>query len=190
MEIDRETIKALSSDTRVEILKALYERRRTVSELSRKLGLAAPTVLEHVQKLERANLVVRRETGHKWIYYEITEKGRNVIKPKTPVYIILSFFAGIVFSLIGASKLLLISRRVYFEKAIKESPEVAEEVLKAPATSEAPLSQALRLERAVFGMPEKTFYSILLIAGILLILASIILLLKRKKELSESYFNL
>ena len=85
MEIDKKTIKALSSDSRVDILKSLVKRRKTPSELSKEMKLATSTIVEHLGYLEKANLVDKIKTGHKWIYYDLTRKGKSlVVKPKFP----------------------------------------------------------------------------------------------------------
>jgi DNA-binding transcriptional ArsR family regulator len=104
MEIDRKTLKALAADTRLDILKSLGKRRKTPSELSKELGLAPSTVIEHLNRLEEANLIRREETGHKWIYYALTKKGTNLVKPKVPTQFIIVFgicvfiiFAGFLF---------------------------------------------------------------------------------------------
>ena len=104
MEIDRKTLKALAADTRLDILKSLSYRRKMPSELSKELKLAPSTVIEHLNRLEEADLVKREETGHKWIYYNLTEKGESLIKPRVPMQfvIVLSvslivIFAGFVY---------------------------------------------------------------------------------------------
>jgi eight-cysteine-cluster-containing protein len=89
MEIDRKTLKALSADTRLDILKSLVRRRKMPSELSKELNLAPSTVVEHLNKLENAGLVKREETGHKWIYYNLTEKGECLVKPRIPVQFVI-----------------------------------------------------------------------------------------------------
>ncbi len=48
--IDRKTIFALASNTRIEILKKLNERRMTLTELSESLNMAKTTVKEHLDK--------------------------------------------------------------------------------------------------------------------------------------------
>jgi DNA-binding transcriptional ArsR family regulator len=100
MEIDRKTLKALSADTRIDILKSLTKRRKTPSELSKELGLATPTITEHLERLAEAGLVRREETGHKWIYYDLTEKGESLVKPKVPMQFVLVL--GITLMLISA----------------------------------------------------------------------------------------
>lgn len=89
MEIDRKTLKALAADTRLDILKSLGSRRKMPSELSKELNLATSTVVEHLNRLEEADLVKREETGHKWIYYSLTEKGGSLIKPRVPIQFVI-----------------------------------------------------------------------------------------------------
>jgi len=100
MEIDRKTLKALAADTRLDILKSLSRRRKMPSELSKELNLAASTVIEHLNKLEEADLVRREETGHKWIYYNLTEKGASLVKPRIPIQfvIVLSITLIVIFA--------------------------------------------------------------------------------------------
>lgn len=101
MEIDKQTIKALSAETRIRILKILNENRRIAAELSNELGLAPSTVNEHLKTMEGAGLVRKNYTGHKWIYYEATDKGKSLIRPKMPISIILSLSLGIALVFFG-----------------------------------------------------------------------------------------
>src|SRR3989338_9475114 len=94
MELDKKAIKALSVDTRVEILKSLSRRRKMPTELSKETGLAKSTVTEHLKILESSGLVKKKETGHKWIYYELTSNGENIVKPVFPVTLVLSLTLG------------------------------------------------------------------------------------------------
>ncbi|MEM4707153.1 MAG: winged helix-turn-helix domain-containing protein [Candidatus Anstonellales archaeon] len=96
--VDRELLRAIDADTRINILKSLYKRRKTQSELSEELKLSPPTVLEHVEKLERAGLVKRIEEGRKWKYYELTPKGRKLISPeRKPITAIIMLAVGLLF---------------------------------------------------------------------------------------------
>jgi len=79
--LDQESFKALASEVRVGILKTLDERRQTVTDLSNLIGLSKPTLLEHLEKLQAAGLVKRMDEGRKWIYYELTRRGRNILRP-------------------------------------------------------------------------------------------------------------
>jgi len=177
MEIDRETIKALSSDTRVEMLKLLSERRRMPAEISRALELAPSTVVEHLQKLEEVGLVERKETGYKWVYYEITEKGKNLIKPKIPVQIILSLTIGAVMTFIGASRVFVAQTA---EQAAPEIANMAEESAKLAAPLPLPTEAVPETAAQAINMP----FAIVLLLGLLLVIFGFIKLRKFAKQLT------
>jgi DNA-binding transcriptional ArsR family regulator len=81
--LDAEAFKALASDTRLHILKALDARPLTVSELSRLLELNKATVFEHLKQLMAADLAKREDDpARKWVYYRLTWKGKNVLHPE------------------------------------------------------------------------------------------------------------
>jgi DNA-binding transcriptional ArsR family regulator len=109
--LDDKSFKALSADSRVNILKKLRERRMTLSELSQRLMLKNSTVKEHCSILLNADLISKIDEGRKWKYYQLTGKGKQVVEPslfeEAKVFVMLSFtavlFAGIIlFSLQGA----------------------------------------------------------------------------------------
>ncbi len=102
--LDDKSFKALSADSRVNILKKLKERRMTLSELSQRLMLKNSTVKEHCSILLNADLISKIDEGRKWKYYQLTGKGKQVIQPslfeEAKVFVMLSitaaFFAGII----------------------------------------------------------------------------------------------
>ena len=95
--LDRKAFKVLSSDTRVSILRLLEKRRMTLSELATKLDMRASSIKEHLQALESAGLIEKRDEGRKWKYYELTTKGKNVISPmEKSVFIVLALSALII----------------------------------------------------------------------------------------------
>ena len=94
--VDQKIIKSLSSETRVDILKALSKRRKMPTELAKELGMAPSTIVEHLKELEGAGLVKRQQTQHKWIYYELTDKGSELFSPKIPFQFILMLAFGII----------------------------------------------------------------------------------------------
>lgn len=63
MELDRSTIKAISADTRLRMLKMLLKRKKMPSEISREIGLSPSTVVGHLHNLEGVGLIKRVETG-------------------------------------------------------------------------------------------------------------------------------
>lgn len=81
--LDRDAFKALASDTRLDILKSLDQRQKTVTELSRELDLNKATVFEHLEKLAQVELVQKLEDERKWVYYALTWKGRRILHPET-----------------------------------------------------------------------------------------------------------
>jgi DNA-binding transcriptional ArsR family regulator len=96
MELGGKEIKALSSDTRVMIMKSLGGRRKMPSELSREFSMAPSTIVEHLHVLERSGLIKKIETGHKWKYYELTDKGKNLVRPKFPVQFAVMLSLGVI----------------------------------------------------------------------------------------------
>jgi len=80
MELDRPAFRALSSDTRINMLKALNERRKTVTELAKSLNLSKSAAYEHLTLLTEVELVRKIETENKWVYYELTDKGLGLLR--------------------------------------------------------------------------------------------------------------
>lgn len=80
--LSREDFRAFSSDTRASIAKLLRERNHTLSELSKRLNMASPTVKTHLDKLVKAEIVRQLDEGRKWKYYALTRKGRKLLEPE------------------------------------------------------------------------------------------------------------
>jgi predicted transcriptional regulator len=89
--LDRKSFEALAVDSRVKILKSLKERRKTLSELAKEQNMSVSGVKEHLETLEKVGLIEKIDDGHKWKYYELTKKGRDIVAPKElRVWILLS----------------------------------------------------------------------------------------------------
>jgi len=89
--LDRKSFEALAVDSRVRILKSLKQRRKTLTEMSEELGMSVSTVKEHLENLEGVGLILKKDDGHKWKYYELTQKGADIVAPKElRVWILLS----------------------------------------------------------------------------------------------------
>ncbi|ADC65099.1 transcriptional regulator, ArsR family [Ferroglobus placidus DSM 10642] len=140
--LDRKVLFLLSSETRIEILKKLDERRMTLSELSRALNLSKTTVKEHLNKLLEAGLVRRVEEGRKWIYYELTPEGRIILHPeKVPMKTILSTLLAVASMLVGVYELLRFKAykvEKAFDVAVKKVPTPLPEKAPVPAPAKAP----------------------------------------------------
>ena len=91
VELDKKSIFALASDTRLEILKSLQPMRRTVSQLSEELNIDKGAVHRHLKKMEEGGLVKRHE-DHGFVYYGLTWKARDLVAPNenTRIVIVLS----------------------------------------------------------------------------------------------------
>ncbi|PIN99289.1 MAG: hypothetical protein COT90_00225 [Candidatus Diapherotrites archaeon CG10_big_fil_rev_8_21_14_0_10_31_34] len=81
--IGKEEFKALSSDTRIEIIKLLNERNYTLSELSSKLKMSSPTIKQHLELLVNSDLIKQQDEGRKWKYYSLTRKGKKLSEPES-----------------------------------------------------------------------------------------------------------
>jgi len=105
--IDKNVLKALSNETRQEIIKLMTKRPYTASELSKKLNKHVTTITEHLTILEKAGLVRRKDSTNKWVYYCLSEKGEKLFKPKYYSWVItlclsvIVLFAGIYNLFIG-----------------------------------------------------------------------------------------
>lgn len=65
-------MKALTDPSRLRIMKVLEKREMCVCELCAALGLAQPTVSNHLKILESAGLVTSRKEGV-WVNYRLEE---------------------------------------------------------------------------------------------------------------------
>ena len=102
--LDMNTFKALASDTRLDILRALDGNKMGLKDISQKTKLNKATLHEHLTKLTEAGLVKKKEReGHKWVYYKLTWKGEGLLHPENSRIVVLftttfiSLFFGIVF---------------------------------------------------------------------------------------------
>jgi ArsR family transcriptional regulator len=101
VELDKKSLFALASDTRLEILKALQPMRRTVSQLSEALDIDKAAVYRHLKKMEEGGLVVRQE-DHGFVYYGLSWKARDLMSPNENTKIIILISSVFVFSILAA----------------------------------------------------------------------------------------
>lgn len=186
MEIDKKTIQALAADTRLEILKSLAERRKMSSELARELDLAPSTIIEHLNILEDAELVLRKETGRKWIYYELTNKGENLIKPKFPVQFVVILSLGIMLFFAGFLNMTYISYEPFFYPITKtiEKVQPTVEAPVGPLITKNITENVTTYERVFKPISQINWIGIIiLIVGIVLIAFALFRIAKVKKWL-------
>lgn len=101
IELDKQGMKAINSDTRLEILKVLNKKDYTMSDIAEKLNLKKPTIKDHLEILETADLIEKEDTDRKWKYYKITPKGKAIVEQKE-VKVTFLFILNIV-ALIGTA---------------------------------------------------------------------------------------
>lgn len=78
--LDKDTIRVVLSETRLNILKLLNKRRMMATELVATMGIKKNAVCKHLKKLIKAGLVQRvDDEKHKWIYYQLTPEGSSLI---------------------------------------------------------------------------------------------------------------
>ncbi|MBN2042692.1 MAG: winged helix-turn-helix transcriptional regulator [Candidatus Aenigmarchaeota archaeon] len=136
--LDRDTFKTLASGTRVDILKSLDSRRKTLSELSNQFSMSVSTIKEHLDNLVKAGLIEQEDDGHKWKYYDLTKKGKRILHPEDArIWIMLAVSA---FALLGIGYD-MISRYMFspFYSAAANAPdalirstEAGKEIAQAP----------------------------------------------------------
>lgn len=83
MDLDFETIRALSSPTRLRILSGTMESEATTTSLSRDVDKSKSTVSSHLEKLVESGLVEKEEIeGRKRVVYKPTKKAEAILKGK------------------------------------------------------------------------------------------------------------
>jgi DNA-binding transcriptional ArsR family regulator len=141
LKLDSKTFKALANEKRVDMLKLLGERRHTQSEIASELGLAVPTVKEHLSALVTAGLVEQHDEGRKWKYYSLTKSGKAVLAPEeTKIWIMLGVF---LLSAVGAVYRFFSLRSIVApETAMVETFAATEPAADAMAMKAAPVMEA------------------------------------------------
>lgn len=174
MELDRQVIKAVSSETRRKMLKNLSDRKKMPSELQKEMKLSSSTIVEHLQNLENAGLVRRIETGHKWVYYELTEKGASITRPSMPIKFILSLATGAAMAIFSAFELLEKTTYKVYDSALIDESELS---------IQSKLSiQNIGNETARQVVPVDWFSLVILATGLVLVAFSVYKLMKRKNK--------
>jgi len=88
--LDMAAFKALASDTRLSILRALDGKKLNLKELCKVTELNKATLHEHLVKLNEAGLVKKKEReGHKWVYYKLTWKGEGLLHPENTKIVVM-----------------------------------------------------------------------------------------------------
>jgi len=127
LELDKTIFDVLSSGTRIDILKALDKRQRTVTELASELNLSKSTVYEHLSKLISAGLVKKiKRDNYKWVYYAPTDKALILLHNNVKKIIFL-FSSTIIAIVIGIFELItyIVGKTEMVRSLIEETGEKA-----------------------------------------------------------------
>lgn len=88
LKLDKQSLFALASETRVDILRSLRPMRRTVTQIADELGIDKAGVHRHLRRLSEGDLV-RRDEDHGFVYYGLTWKGRDILDPRENTKIVI-----------------------------------------------------------------------------------------------------
>ncbi len=102
----QEDLKAITSENRREILRALKQRRKTLSEISKMLDIKPSSAKQHMQILEASGFIRIIDEGRKWKYYELTGKGTNLFSFSERNISVLLVFASSLIALVVALSML------------------------------------------------------------------------------------
>lgn len=123
MELDFKAVKALSSPTRVKILRQVLDKDATPTQLSNNLDRSKSTISSHLAKLHDAGLIEKdKKDGRKRVVYSPTGKAEAIVSGKerkvkfSIASSALSLFAGVAVVGTGA--------RDYLGSATERSADV------------------------------------------------------------------
>jgi DNA-binding transcriptional ArsR family regulator len=95
-----EDFKALASETRLDILRAIDLKTMSLKDISQATHLHETTVHEHLTKLVKSGFVKKNEReGHKWVYYTLSWKGSCLLHPDNTKVVVM--FTSTIAVLLG-----------------------------------------------------------------------------------------
>lgn len=148
IKLDRRSFEALAADSRVRILKSLAVRRKTLTELAKELDLSNSTMKEHLDVLVRAGLIIQRDEGRKWKYYDLTRKGESIVNPNPTKVLIM----------LAVSMILVIATGWNFVGSFGVSPDFGAVSLGGAAVAEAPAPGTFGAVEQAAPMEEPMLY--------------------------------
>jgi len=140
--IETEAYRALSSKSRLDILKLLYRKPMSVEEIAAELGLQPITIRHHLQSLEEAGFIEAYEeragsVGRPKIHYKIVKEPPLVSFPKRRYLMLSSFLINTLQFVLGTNKAKKILRKAGLDmgentaKRLESEHEIKEWSLKA-----------------------------------------------------------
>ena len=173
IKMDKKVFEALASETRINILKKLDCRQMTITEMSREMDMAKSSIHEHLAKMTGSGLVEKVEDGHKWTYYYLTRKGRNILHPHETAKILVLLGLSILALAGGITRILSMLTRSAGEALDTAMMEAAPAPAAAPRLPSEPeaeaLSEGIKAAEAASGSePALTLGIVLILTGIVL----------------------
>ncbi len=193
--------KALSSKTRVEIIKLLGARKHNLTEISNKLSMRLPTIKQHLGVLERAGLIEQIESARKWKYYSLTAKGNALVgKAEASILIVLALagiaMVGLLYEFAGKLAIFFSQGSIgpIVENALQEAPKMmsagiagateAVEEKAAEIAADSAAKQAVQAA-ATISITDAVLYLVVIVALALII---VFFIAKVRKKTKLSYF--
>ncbi len=120
MLVEMEAYRALSSKSRLDILKLLYRKPMSVEEISEKMNLQPITIRHHLQSLVEAGFIEAVEeragsVGRPKIFYKIVKEPPLVSYPKRRYLMLSSFLITTLRLVLGESQAKKVLRKVGFD---------------------------------------------------------------------------
>jgi len=114
---ERRAYEALSSQSRLEILKLLHKKPQSVEEIAKQVNLQPVTVRQHLISLEEAGFIEsyankKMTAGRPKVYYKIAKEPTVVGYPKRHYLTLSNFTIRTLESLIGAKRTAKVLKRV------------------------------------------------------------------------------
>lgn len=115
--LNKEAFKALASDTRLDIIRALDGKKMNLTELCKETNLNKATLHEHLTKLTDAGLIKRiQREGHKWVYYKLSWKGESLLHPENTKIVVVFAVAFTILAAGFIQMYLFIKSKVILDK--------------------------------------------------------------------------
>ena len=162
--LDSKTLKALSSETRQEIIKYLSKRPYTASELSKITKKHVTTITEHLDTLEKSGLIQKKEDEHKWVYYSLSGKGEKLFKPQYYSWIVV-LSLSLLMLMLGAQQFV----QPYTLSAGRDFS--SEKALSSPAEAASSAAQTIVAPAADYSVLIGTTFVLLAAAGFTFLIA-------------------
>ena len=193
--------RALSSETRVQIIKLLGSRRHNLTEIANRLGMRLPTIKQHLGVLERAGLIEQLESARKWKYYSLTAKGNALAgKAEASILIVLALASIAIIGLLYefSGKLAIFFSQGVMQPIAGILPQEAPKMMSAGITGAtgaakdeaAEIAAGAVAEQAAQAVASVSTADVVLYIAVIIAIALIIAfcILKMRKKPKLSYF--